>query len=133
VATRIPTGLTHAEGRKFAFTLASAFAAITAIAWFRDRGAVVIVALALAGVMFAAGVLVPGRLSRVHALWMGMAHLISRFTTPIFLGLVFFILISPMGLVMRLFGRRPLSNKAVENSYWKASPSGGRSRLTTPY
>jgi hypothetical protein len=49
---------------------------------------------------------------------MGLAHAISRVTTPIFLGLVYFLTIMPIGLIMRAVGRNPIHHRAVKDSYW---------------
>lgn len=49
---------------------------------------------------------------------MGLALAISRVTTPIFMGVVFFAVLMPMGLLMRLFGRNPLTRKPINESYW---------------
>jgi hypothetical protein len=65
-----------------------------------------------------AGLVIPGRLSGLYRGWMGLAHAISRVTTPIFLGLVYFLTIVPIGLVMRAVGRNPIRHRAVNDSYW---------------
>jgi hypothetical protein len=68
--------------------------------------------------LLAAGLLVPGQLGPVQRAWMGLAHAISKVTTPIFMGVVFFIVLTPVGLVMRLFGRNPIHHRAIDRSYW---------------
>jgi hypothetical protein len=49
---------------------------------------------------------------------MGFAHLLSKVTTPVFMGVVYFLVISPMGLIMRLFGRNPLVHRPAGDGYW---------------
>ena len=49
---------------------------------------------------------------------MALAHAISKVTTPIFLGVVYFLVLTPTGLVMRAFGRRRLRRDPVDDSYW---------------
>ena len=45
----------------------------------------------------------PTSLKRVHQFWFGLAHWLNRFTSPLLLGLIFFGLILPIGLIKRLF------------------------------
>jgi len=72
----------------------------------------------LGTVLLAAGAAIPARLGPVYRAWMGLAQAISRVTTPVFMGVVFFAVLTPMGLVMRLFGRNPIRHRAVNQSYW---------------
>jgi hypothetical protein len=39
----------------------------------------------------------------------------------------------PIGLFRRMLGKNPLRHNAVNDSYWLAPPSGGRSDLTTQF
>ena len=50
------------------------------------------------------GLGLPRSLKRVHKVWMVVGHALSWINTRIILGVVFYGLITPMGLVMRLFG-----------------------------
>jgi hypothetical protein len=65
-----------------------------------------------------AALLIPGRLGPINRAWMGLAHAISKVTTPIFMGVVFFVVIAPVGMLMRLFGRNPIRHRAINQSYW---------------
>jgi hypothetical protein len=49
---------------------------------------------------------------------MGLAHLLSRVTTPLFMGVVYFAVVTPTGVLMRLFGRNPVVHKAAQGTYW---------------
>jgi Saxitoxin biosynthesis operon protein SxtJ len=116
-----PTRLTAPEGRKFAFTLAAAFGALTALLWWRERQT------GLGGVAAAfalAGLLLPGRLGPVYRAWMGLAHAISKVTTPIFMGVVYFLVITPIGMVRRRVGGNPL--RAYQGSSGWVDRQGSR-------
>jgi hypothetical protein len=54
------------------------------------------------------GLVAPGTLRLVHRGWMGLASVLHRITSPLILGLVFFLVISPMALVMRIARRDPM-------------------------
>ena len=46
----------------------------------------------------------PGSLKWAHTVWMFVGHVVGWIDTRIILGVVFYGLITPMGLIMRLFG-----------------------------
>jgi hypothetical protein len=66
----------------------------------------------------AAGAIVPAKLGPVYHAWMRLAHAISKVTAPIFMGIVYFIVIFPVGLGMRLLGRNPIRHQPTGESYW---------------
>lgn len=118
MADRIPARLSGREGRRFALTVGAAFLVLAAISWWRDHVLVWRILAGLGGGLCAMGVVIPGRLSGLYRAWMGLAHAISRVTTPIFLGLVYFLTIVPIGLLMRAVGRNPVRHPAINHSYW---------------
>lgn len=118
LAAGIPAGLTPREGRKFGLTVGGAFALLGAVLYWRGRATASTGFLAVGAVLILAGIAIPGRLAPVHRAWMGLAHLLSKVTTPIFMGVVYFLVITPMGLVMRLFGRNPLAHRSTSDGYW---------------
>lgn len=120
----IPARLTPSEGRRFALPVAGAFAALAGLAWWRGHLAVATAVAAVAGLLFLAGLLVPRHLGPVYRAWMGFALLLSKVTTPIFMGIVFFFVITPVGLAMRIFGRNPVVRKESAGSFWVSRPTG---------
>jgi hypothetical protein len=129
VAAGIPARLTPAEGRKFAFPVGAAFLALAALTWWRDTAWAWRVFASLGGLLLVAGALIPGQLGPVYRAWMGLAHAISKVTTPIFMGVVYYVVLTPIGLLMRLVGRKPLVHAEQDGGFWRAAPSGGRADL----
>jgi hypothetical protein len=125
LAHGIPARLTPAEGRKFAFTVGAAFLVLAGILWWREVHTVARVLGGIGIVLGLLGVVIPGSLGPVYRAWMGLALLISKVTTPIFMGLVFFVSITPIALLMRLFGKRPMK-VAPGPTYWHDRPEGHR-------
>ena len=72
----------------------------------------------IGGGLILGGLAVPGRLSPIYKAWMGLAHLLSKVTTPIFMGIVYFLVLTPVGLILRIIGRRPLSKRGTKSGYW---------------
>jgi hypothetical protein len=63
----------------------------------------------LAAVLIAWGLIAPASLDPVYRGWMRFGLLLNRIVSPIVLGIVFFAVITPLGWLMRLFGRDPLA------------------------
>ncbi len=120
----VPDSFTPSEGRKFAFPVGAAFGVIGGISFWRGHDTVPIVLWSLTGVLFLAGIVIPGKLGPVYRGWMRFALLISKVTTPIFMGITYFLVIAPVGLVMRLMGRNPVVHKPKDGSFWVARPEG---------
>ncbi|CAN5280029.1 hypothetical protein BH09GEM1_BH09GEM1_46010 [soil metagenome] len=129
MAEGIPARLTSKEGRDFAFPVGGAFALLAAIAFWRHHPVSWRVFAGLAVALLVAGALIPRSLGPVQRAWMGLAHAMSKITTPIFMGAMYFLILTPMGLVMRLFGRNEMRHEAKEGSFWSDPPSGGRSDM----
>ena len=120
----IPTRLTAAEGRKFGITIGSAFIGFCMLFWWRKHVYVAsILGFLGAGLVFG-GLILPTRMGTILRMWMGLAHAISRVTTPIFMGIVYFALITPIGCLIRLLGKDPLKQHGKNESFWVTRPSG---------
>ena len=90
--------------------------------------------LSLLGLGF---ILIPSQLKPVHALWLKIAHLIGRIITTIVLSMAYYLVITPSGLIKRLFGGAPLPVKPDKNacSYWvtRTESAQPRERFTKRY
>ena len=109
--------MSKAEGRKFGVVVGGAFLLISAILWWRGRAAAPYLA-GLGGTLVLAGLLVPTLLGPVNRAWMGLAHLLSKVTTPIFMGVIYFVIFTPVAIGMRIFGRRSLVHPLHDGTYW---------------
>jgi hypothetical protein len=56
----------------------------------------------------AAGLMMPGVLKHVYQGWMWVGHVMGWVNTRIILGILFYGVVTPMGLVMKLTGRDPM-------------------------
>jgi hypothetical protein len=110
--------LTPAEGRKFAFTVGAAFLGLGLLAWYRDHASAAATLGVVGLALFLAGFTVPGRLGPARRAWMGAAHAISRVTTPLSMGLIYFLVFTPLSLIMRLSRRNVLVHPAGADGYW---------------
>lgn len=108
--------LTRREGVTFALTLAAGFAVVSAAAGVGGPSRVAFVAAALAGVSLLAAVFAPTRLRALRAAWMRAGAAIGVVTTPIVLGVIYFVVITPLGMAKRLSRGTPRRPQ----SFWAA-------------
>lgn len=118
LANAIPARLTHREGRRFGLTVGTAFLILCAILRWRGHEWGMIATGTIGIALILGGLVVPVQLSPVYRAWMGLAHLLSKVTTPIFMAIVYFLVLTPIGLLLRLLGRRPLSRSAMKGGFW---------------
>lgn len=124
--TGIPARLEHkkgamtaAEGRKFGLTVGLAFVAIGAVLMWRQHPIKSYVAFSLGGGLVLGGLVVPTLLRPVESAWMGLAHLLSKITTPIFMGIVYFIVMMPIGWIRNRGNKSPIY-RSRGKSQWNA-------------
>jgi predicted membrane metal-binding protein len=89
---------------------------------------------AIFGLLAAWGLLAPLSLRPLYRVWMRFGLLLSKITTPIIMGLVFFVLITPMGLIRRLAGRDSMARGFDDSqTYRVASKKPAPDNLEKPY
>jgi len=134
MAHRVPARLTRRDLRRFGLTVGGAFGLLALALRWRGGDVAPVVLGAAAVALVGGGVLTPGALGPVFRAWMRFALVLSRFTTPIVMGVLFFLVITPMGLLMRLFGRNPLVRRGGSDTYWiDRGPGERRSALDRPF
>ena len=126
MAAGVPARLTAAQGRRFGVTVGGAFLVLAVIAWWRGHPMTTQVLGSLGVVLVLAGLLVPTRLGPVERAWMGLAHAISKVTTPIVMAVIYFVVLTPVGVMRRTIGGNPLSHAERERSFWKTRPANAR-------
>lgn len=82
---------------------------------------------AIAVLFLAAALFMPALLGPLNRGWRRLALLLSKVTTPIIMGLLFFFVLTPVGVVMRLTGKDPLRVRFERDSpsYWLGRTSQG--------
>ena len=126
--TGIPARLSPAEGRKFGLLVGGAFLVLGGISWWRGHPVSSKVFLGLGGALVVAGALVPAHLGPVYRAWTGLARVISKVTTPVFMGAVYFLVLTPIGLLRRAFSGNAMVHRPVDGSYWVAREPDQRQR-----
>ena len=107
--------------REFGLVVGGVFVLLSG--WWLYRGKFInaaYVTLPLGTLLILFGLLWPRALVLPNRAWLLLAEGLSFLTTRIILGLVFFLVMTPIGLVKRLSGWDPLGRRgARSSSYWK--------------
>ena len=127
----MPDSFSRSEGRKFGLQVGIAFLVIGGLFWWRQRIMLAAAMGVIGGLLLLSGMVIPTRLGPVQGAWMGLAHAISKVTTPVLMGITYFVVLVPIGLVMRLFGRDPLWPAIRGGTFWaNRGDAGQRGDLT---
>jgi hypothetical protein len=107
--------------REFGLVVGAVFVVLGG--WWIHRGKFATAApvfLSLGALLILFGLLWPRGLVVPNKAWMLLAEGLSWVTTRIILGLVFFLVVTPIGVIKRLSGWDPLSRRAPRGtSYWR--------------
>ena len=86
------------------------------------------------GVLAVLGLVAPMALNPVYKIWMRFGLFMSKIMTPLIMGIVFFIVITPVGLFRRLFAKDPLARTFEDtDSYRVPSKKAPTENLEKPY
>jgi len=70
-------------------------------------------------ILLALGVLNSKILTPLNKLWFKFGIFLSKIISPLIMGIIFFLVVTPIGLTMRIFGKDVLNLKYNKNqSYW---------------
>ena len=89
----------------------------------------------VAGVFTTTALLLPPVLRPVFWLWMKFGHVLGWINTRIILGLVFFVIFTPVALLFKVLGKDALKQRldASASSYRIVSEQPPRDRMEKPY
>ena len=106
--------------RKFGITMAIALLIITFIIFIRHKYSPMPTFI-ISAIFFISAFTIPALLRPIYVIWMKFAFILSWINTRLILFIIFYLIFTPIGLGMRLFGV-DLLDKGIDkgkNSYWK--------------
>jgi len=107
--------------REFGLLVGGIFVLLSS--WWLYRGKFTVLAevlLPLGALLVLLGLFLPRALVLPNKAWMLLAEGLSFVTTRLILGLVFFLVVTPIGIVKRMMGWDPLGRRgARRESYWQ--------------
>jgi len=104
------------ELRKFGFIVGGIFGLIGLWPAILQRGSFRLWALVLAGLLMLPAVVFPRILAPIHRGWMAVGHVLGWINTRIIMAVIFFLVVTPMGWMMRVLGRDPMHRRFEPNA-----------------
>ncbi len=106
--------------RKFGIMMAIALLIITFIIVIRHKYSPMPTFI-ISAIFFISAFTMPALLRPVYVIWMKFAFILSWINTRLILFIIFYLIFTPFGIVMRLFGVDLLNRKIDKNknSYWQ--------------
>ena len=90
-------------------------------------------ALIISAVFLILGLLKSKLLTPLNKLWFRFGIFLGKIISPIIMGLIFFLVVTPIGLIMRLLGKDVLNLKYnKERSYW-IEKDGPKSKMKNQF
>jgi len=89
----------------------------------------------VAAILATISLAIPSLLQPVYHWWMKLAHVLGWINTRILLSIVFFLIFLPVGAMLRLLGKDPMSRKLdkVKASYRVKSPNPPDNHMERPF
>ena len=126
---------TREELRKFGLIMSLAFTIFCGISLLR-HGSVWPYLLALSAAFLLGGIFAPTHLAPLEKYWMIFGEKMSVVMTFLILTVMYYCIVTPIGIILRLSGKDLLQTKLEKASptYWqKTDASGSASRYYLPY
>lgn len=116
--------------RKFGLTMGIAFSVIALLILIRHKHSILVTSCISAG-FFLAALLIPVALKPVYISWMRLAFILGWVNTRIILILIFYLLFTPISLIMKALGKELLDRRIEEekSSYWHIRKNKDFNRL----
>ena len=124
--------------RKFGLTMTIICLVFASIGYFKNSAitGLGLSLLIISGIFLFFSIFLPLKLKAFEKFWMLLAEKINKIMTPVILSITYYLMITPIGLLLRILGKDILELKIDKNktSYWeKIDQSGSASRHNTPY
>ena len=105
--------------RSFGFAFAIFFTIISLFPlWYGEN--IRLWACIIAFIFLFFGIFLPKALTVPNKLWLKLGLLLGAIVAPIVMGIIFFLTVTPTGIIMRLLGRRTMNQRIKKpvKSYW---------------
>jgi Saxitoxin biosynthesis operon protein SxtJ len=112
------TPLSAAEGRRFGLLVGGAFVGLAGLTAWRGHSTEAWVFAGTGTALVAGALLAPARLEPVRRWWLALAAAISSVTTPLLMGVIYFVLVTPIGWLRRLVGGNRLVRRRTSQTFW---------------
>ena len=108
------------SNKKFGFTMSAMFFLLSLLFLFKELHSLFFIFVVMMSLMLAYSIFFPSKLLLLNKLWVKLGLILGSIVSPIVLGLIFFLLISPIAFIARFFGRDVLNLKKNDaTTFWK--------------
>ena len=108
------SGPSRADLRRFGLTVGGAFALLALASWWRGHVVPPRVLALLAVLLVVPGLVAPAALAPVQRVWLRAAALLGEVNSRVILTVLFYLVIAPIGLVLRHLVRDPLDRSLTD-------------------
>jgi hypothetical protein len=119
-----PAPVAGSSNRVFGFVFAGFFALVAGYSWC-SGGHWWTWYLTAAAAFGAVALAAPVLLAPLNRLWSAFGLLLHKVMNPLIMGVIFFGVVTPIGLLMRVLNKRPLDLRyhSTDATYWKKRPA----------
>ena len=109
------------SNKKFGLTFVVLFSAFSLAAYYKGWIYLLVFSFFLSILLTVISCAFPHKLSGLNRVWGLFGDFINKLASPLILSIIFFLVITPMALIMRIFGRDYLRIKKIKHShsYWR--------------
>ncbi len=131
--------VTKTDLRKFGFIMGTMFVLIFGglFPWIFDKTAETwpIWPFITMGIFWALALIIPESLRTVNAVWLKIGNVLGWINSRIILGIMFYLLIFPIGLILKVFGKDAMNRKldSSSDSYRRISKQRDSKHLEKPF
>ena len=120
------------ECRKFGLSVGIVLTILTIILAGFGKGSFVYFG-SVGGLLIISGIIAPSLLKPLQKIWMILAVLLGFIMTRLILLILFYLILTPIGILARIFGKDFLDLKLLKDrdSYWNKRESGKYEKLDT--
>jgi len=122
--------------RQFGLLVGGIFLLIGTWLFYKQSNVVVFtILLSIGSLLFLVGIIRPQILPGIYKIWMGLALVLGWFISRIILLLLFYLIITPLGFIARLFRKKFLDIKFPDDrkSYWIPKSENDKINYTKMY
>lgn len=115
------------SNKKFGYFFSLVFLIVSTYFYYNETLIISYVFIILTAIFFIITIINADLFLPLNKIWMRFGFLLGKIISPIILGFIFFGLITPYGVIMRIFGRDELNLKKIKSkkskSYWIDRPN----------
>ena len=111
---------TKKDLRKFGLTVGIVLAAIGTLLFYFEKSSAIYFII-IGGLLILLGILLPQLLKPLNKIWMGLAIVLGFIMTRVILTTLFYLVITPIGLLAKIFGKKFMLLKYDKSAktYWE--------------